>query len=61
VTDKLNEGDVLDIEVINKAVERLKQLKSVKPINGYYWLAKDRDGEWVFVNGYLVREDAEDA
>lgn len=61
MTDKLNEGDVMDIEVIKEAVKGLKQLKPVKPINGYYWLAKDRDGEWVLVNRYLVGEDAENA
>lgn len=50
MTDKLNEGDVMYIEVINEAVKRLKELR-IKPldVNGkkcYFWIYDDEVG-WI--------------
>lgn len=50
MTDKLNEGDVMNIEVINEAVKKAKDF-GIKPLdlNGkkyYFWIYDDERG-WV--------------
>ena len=59
MTDKLNESDVIDVEVINEAVKRLKELR-IKPldVNGkkyYFWIHDDEVG-WITSDDLRARD-----
>ena len=52
MTDKLNEGDVMTVDIINEALAKLKLLKpKMKPVDvdgrKYYFWIKDKDGGWI--------------
>lgn len=52
MTDKLNEDDVMTVDIINEALAKLKLLKpKMKPVDvdgrKYYFWIKDKDGGWI--------------